>query len=542
MATLDSGGSLTLAGGLAITGAVTGVTNASSANTANYFVQRDANGDFAGRNVTVSAIVATTGGAIVQATNNITTTSGDFVVSTAGSGILNGSAERALAIGSGATPTVTIPFSLAVTGASTLTGNVGVGSAPLSAVANFFKLNVGANTSLFTNSGVGSVGLLMQNANYDGANYVRINTDLASRYYQALGVQTFSHAVTGIAGSTITWVDDFVISATGAATFSSTVTLLSASPTLVIKDSTAAVTGGIYGTLEFRSSDGSMPASGVAGRIDTYDDGGAYGDRSAMRFYVNNSSALYKWLEVSSAGAATFSSTLAATVGTFSANTTQIFAVAASGETSAVIGLYPSSASASNRNWTLSAYDEAVGDVCLRVSNAAGGNPVSAGTAVINWNATRMSMRQNIVFGTDNTYDIGGTASTLRPRDLFLGRNQTIGGTLDVTGATTLTGGVKSGTYSTTFTQNTWYTTGLNITSQGGATYLVYMAVNNGVDIGRTIIFSVEHGVGAAGTVLDTNIGGGMQYQWSGADLQVRSVSANGSGSSNLLVNWLRIS
>ena len=132
----------------------------------------------------------------------------------------------ALAITGAFTGATTGAFSstLAVTGASTLTGNVGVGAAPLSAVSNFFKLNVGTNMSMFANSGVGSVGLLMQNANYDGTNYVRINTDLASRYYQALGVQTFSHAVTGTAGSTITWVDDFVISAMGAATFSSTVT------------------------------------------------------------------------------------------------------------------------------------------------------------------------------------------------------------------------------------------------------------------------------------------------------------------------------
>ena len=132
----------------------------------------------------------------------------------------------ALAITGAFTGATTGAFSstLAVTGATTLTGNVGVGAAPLSAVSNFFKLNVGTNMSMFANSGVGSVGLLMQNANYDGTNYVRINTDLASRYYQALGVQTFSHAVTGTAGSTITWVDDFVISAMGAATFSSTVT------------------------------------------------------------------------------------------------------------------------------------------------------------------------------------------------------------------------------------------------------------------------------------------------------------------------------
>jgi hypothetical protein len=42
-------------------------------------------------------------------------------------------------------------------------------------------------------------------------------------------------------------------------------------------------------------------------------------------------------------------------------------------------------------------------------------------------------------FSPDNTYDIGASGAT-RPRDLFLGRNATIGGTLGVTGASTLAG------------------------------------------------------------------------------------------------------
>jgi hypothetical protein len=39
----------------------------------------------------------------------------------------------------------------------------------------------------------------------------------------------------------------------------------------------------------------------------------------------------------------------------------------------------------------------------------------------------------NLIFTPDNTYDIGASGAT-RPRDFFLGRNATIGGTLGVTG------------------------------------------------------------------------------------------------------------
>jgi hypothetical protein len=45
----------------------------------------------------------------------------------------------------------------------------------------------------------------------------------------------------------------------------------------------------------------------------------------------------------------------------------------------------------------------------------------------------------NLIFTPDNTYDIGASGAT-RPRDFFLGRNATIGGTLGVTGTTTLSG------------------------------------------------------------------------------------------------------
>lgn len=49
-----------------------------------------------------------------------------------------------------------------------------------------------------------------------------------------------------------------------------------------------------------------------------------------------------------------------------------------------------------------------------------------------------------IQFQVDNAADIGATAAS-RPRDLHLGRNALIGGTLGVTGATTVTGSVYVG-------------------------------------------------------------------------------------------------
>ena len=49
---------------------------------------------------------------------------------------------------------------------------------------------------------------------------------------------------------------------------------------------------------------------------------------------------------------------------------------------------------------------------------------------------------QDLLF-TDATYDIGKSGAS-RPRDLFLSRNETVGGALTVVGATTLTGGLNT--------------------------------------------------------------------------------------------------
>lgn len=61
------------------------------------------------------------------------------------------------------------------------------------------------------------------------------------------------------------------------------------------------------------------------------------------------------------------------------------------------------------------------------------------GGLVFDWSATRLQMGTiHLTWAFDNTKDIGASGAS-RPRDLFLGRNAAIGGTLGVTGAVTLT-------------------------------------------------------------------------------------------------------
>lgn len=55
-----------------------------------------------------------------------------------------------------------------------------------------------------------------------------------------------------------------------------------------------------------------------------------------------------------------------------------------------------------------------------------------------------LPLAQTLTFSPDSTFDIGAAAAS-RPRDLFLGRNAAVGGTLGVTGATTLAGLTVSG-------------------------------------------------------------------------------------------------
>jgi hypothetical protein len=56
------------------------------------------------------------------------------------------------------------------------------------------------------------------------------------------------------------------------------------------------------------------------------------------------------------------------------------------------------------------------------------------GLKVLDWTGTRLQLTGlNLIFSPDNSEDIGASGAN-RPRDLFLGRNASIGGTLDVQG------------------------------------------------------------------------------------------------------------
>jgi len=72
------------------------------------------------------------------------------------------------------------------------------------------------------------------------------------------------------------------------------------------------------------------------------------------------------------------------------------------------------------------------------------GSAIALGNATSDTVTFTARLAGHLHWAADDTYDIGGTASTLRPRDLFLSRNAAVGGTLGVTGVTTLTGALAA--------------------------------------------------------------------------------------------------
>jgi hypothetical protein len=124
-----------------------------------------------------------------------------------------------------------------------------------------------------------------------------------------------------------------------------------------------------------------------------------------------------------------------------------------------------------------------------------GGLTVAGGTtAVAALTATTMQAGGNLTASPDNTYDIGASGAT-RFRDLWLGRNASVTGTMGVTGATTLSSLATSGKVSETGGH------ALNRTAVAAATYTVlatdcYIGVNRNGTVGLTLPTSASEGTG----------------------------------------------
>jgi len=74
-----------------------------------------------------------------------------------------------------------------------------------------------------------------------------------------------------------------------------------ADPTIRISNTTTSITGAVYGTLDWVTSDASL-AGGICAKIDAFDDGIYYGDRSALRFFTHNASSLVESMRIDSGG------------------------------------------------------------------------------------------------------------------------------------------------------------------------------------------------------------------------------------------------
>ena len=124
------------------------------------------------------------------------------------------------------------------------------------------------------------------------------------------GVATWSN-VGGTSGTAMTLNSNGL----GVGTSPSTkLTVGAASPTLRLLDTNTAVNNGVYGTIDWLSSDSSMPG-GLAAKIDVIDTATA-GDRGAMRFFTNDGSSLAERLRIDAAGSLVLGSAAVATTAT----------------------------------------------------------------------------------------------------------------------------------------------------------------------------------------------------------------------------------
>ena len=135
---------------------------------------------------------------------------------------------------------------------------------------------------------------------------------------------------------------------------------------------------------------------------------------------------------------------------------------------------------------------------------------ITLGNAVGDTITVTGTITSNLIF-TDATYDIGASGAT-RPRDFFLSRNATVGGTLAVTGVATL-GGTSAGELR------------LLEPSGGGSSYIALLSPA----LAGTVSYTLPTADGSSGQVLSTNGSGtlswGTRIQSFDRDVAVASVT-----------------
>jgi hypothetical protein len=137
---------------------------------------------------------------------------GDFLIQVSSAANLTPSIS---ALGFDRNGAATFASNVAVTGALTTTGNVGIGVTPSAWASTYKVLQIGQSGALATDTGSTSVVRLYANTYYDGTNLRYLNTNFASQYLQYNGEHSWFIAPSGTAGDVYSHVRVMTLNTSG---------------------------------------------------------------------------------------------------------------------------------------------------------------------------------------------------------------------------------------------------------------------------------------------------------------------------------------